>query len=92
MPRIEVHDGDAVTRADVIAVLHPTPLDPRERQEATARVDGDQALEREAQERTVHTRADHEQARRDQERAKQLANNKIIRHPGAVGRAYAGGR
>ena len=41
--RIIDHDGEA---ADLREVIHPTPLDLRERAETTARVEAAEALER----------------------------------------------
>src|SRR5688572_18239845 len=47
--RSALREGDLVTEKQVLALLAPTPLSVREREEQTARVASARALEREAQ-------------------------------------------
>jgi HlyD family secretion protein len=76
--RVELHDGDGVKAGQVVAVITPSPLDPREREEVVARVQSAEALNREAEERVERARADYEQARRERERAARLARDGLV--------------
>lgn len=76
--RVELHDGDAVKAGQVVAVIEPSPLDPREREEVVARVQSAEALKREADERVGHAQADYDQARRERERAERLARDGLV--------------
>ena len=76
--RVELHDGDNVAAGQVVAVIEPSPLDAREREEVVARVQSAEALKREADERVEHARADYEQARRERERAERLARDGLV--------------
>ncbi|HET8674321.1 MAG TPA: biotin/lipoyl-binding protein, partial [Blastocatellia bacterium] len=78
LARVELHDGDGVKAGQVVAVITPSPLDPREREELTARVQSAEALKREADERVERARADYEQARRERERAARLARDGLV--------------
>lgn len=78
LSRIGLRDGDALTPRDVVAVIHPAPLDARERADAVARVEAAEALEREARERMAHARADYEQAGRDLARSERLGKSGVI--------------
>ncbi|MGZ3241093.1 MAG: efflux RND transporter periplasmic adaptor subunit [Burkholderiaceae bacterium] len=46
--RVDLHDGDPVRRNDEVVILKPLPMDVRQKQEATARLDAAKALAREA--------------------------------------------
>lgn len=76
--RVELHDGDKVSRGEVVASINPLPLDEREREEVIARVQAAESLKREADERVAHARADYEQARRERERAERLARDGLV--------------
>ncbi len=78
LTRIQLDDGDRVALNDVVAVIDPLPLGPRERSEVTARLEAAGALKREADARVEHARADYEQARRESERAERLAKDGLI--------------
>ncbi len=51
--RVDLHDGEPVRAGEVVAELAVTPLDPRARQEAVARLDAARALVREADQRVA---------------------------------------
>ena len=78
LARVELHDGDGVKAGQVVAVITPSPLDPREREEVVARVQSAEALKREADERVDQARADYEQARRERERSARLARDGLV--------------
>jgi HlyD family secretion protein len=78
LARVDFDDGDPIAYLQVLAVIDPAPLGPRERDEVIARVQAAEASKREANARLERARADHNQARRDFERAKELAGNGII--------------
>ncbi len=78
LARVELHDGDRVSRGEVVATINPLPLDEREREEVIARVQAAESLKREADERVAHARADYEQARRERERAERLARDGLV--------------
>ena len=70
--RIDLHEGDTVTRDSVVARILPLPLSAREREEHTARVAATEALAREAEQRLRHAQADADQAERDRKRIEKL--------------------
>jgi len=70
--RIELREGDAITRDQVVAELWPLPLSAREREEQLARIAAAEAMLHEAGEQVRHAQADHEQARRESLRMKKL--------------------
>ena len=72
--RVELEDGDAVKRDEIVARLDPLPLSQRERQEILARVEAAEAAEHQANAREAHAREDWEQAHRDRDRAERLAH------------------
>jgi HlyD family secretion protein len=76
--RIELHDGDAVKSGQLVALIHPLPLDVREVRELKARVQTAEALSREAEQQARHQQSDYEQARRERERVERLAKAGII--------------
>ena len=78
LERVEFEDGDAVTRGQVVAVIHPLPLDVRSKAEAIARVDSAEAGKREAAAQVQHAQADQDQARRERERAGKLVKEGLV--------------
>lgn len=76
--RVELEDGDAVKRDEVVARIDPLPLSQREREEILARIEAAEAAERQAKARAAHAREDWEQTRRDRERAERLARDGVI--------------
>ena len=78
LERVEFEDGDAVTRGQVVAVIHPLPLDVRSKAEAIARVDSAEAGKREAAAQVQHAQADQDQARRERERAEKLVKEGLV--------------
>lgn len=71
--RINLYDGQRVEANQVVAVIHPAPLDVRERDSAAARVGAARALLLAAEEQIAHDRAELDQARRERSRIEQLA-------------------
>lgn len=78
LTRLELHDGDPVTRGQVVAVINPLPIDQRELAEITARVQSAEALKRSADEAVEHARADHQQTQRDLRRAEDLVERGVV--------------
>jgi HlyD family secretion protein len=76
--RVELEDGDAVKRDQVIARIDPLPLSSRERQEVLGRIGASEAALRQANAREAHAREDWEQSRRDRERAERLGRDGLI--------------
>jgi HlyD family secretion protein len=76
--RIELEEGDAVKRDQVVARIDPLPLSHRERQEIVARIEAAEAAERQAKAREAHAGEDWAQTRRDRERAERLAREGVI--------------
>ena len=70
--RIELHEGDAVARDQIVAEIWPLPLSAREREEQLARIGSAEALAREAAERVQRAQAESDQARRERQRMEQL--------------------
>lgn len=70
--RLELHAGDRVTRGQAVAVLQPTPLEPRLRLEAEAQAAAARAREREAAEQVARARAALDLAARELARAEKL--------------------
>lgn len=70
--RIAWHQGDTIEAGTVAARMHPVPLDPRTRAEATARLDQAEAAKRAADAKVEQARAALEQAHRAGERARRL--------------------
>lgn len=76
--RVELEDGDAVKRDEIVARIDPLPLSQRERQEILGHVDAAEAAKRQAKDREAHAREDREQTRRDRERAEQLGHGDLM--------------
>lgn len=71
--RIELREGTAVERGDVVAVIEPLPLDPRQRQELTARVDAASSALREARSLAERASSAFSLAQSDRRRIESLA-------------------
>jgi HlyD family secretion protein len=78
LQRVDLHDGDPVNRGQVLAVIEPVPIDPKEFEEVTARVRAAEATKREAEARVESAREDYEQARRERQRAEGLARDGLV--------------
>jgi len=76
--RIELREGDAIARDQVLAELWPLPLSAREREEQLARIAAAEALLYEAGERVRHAQADHEQAHRESLRMEKLVASGFV--------------
>jgi HlyD family secretion protein len=76
--RIDLREGDRVTRDQVVAQIWALPLSAREREEQLARIAAAEALVREAEERVRRAETDHAQARRDRARAEELVRRGIV--------------
>ncbi len=76
--RISSREGDAVGPGTVLARIYPAPLDPRSRDQATARLEAAEDAERAAEAAAAQARAAHDQAHRGWDRARQLAAQNLI--------------
>lgn len=75
LTRIELHDGDAVQKDQVVAQIAPLPLSVQERSEQTARIAAAKNQQREAEELVRHAQEDLEQARRESKRVERLVKD-----------------
>lgn len=75
LTRIELHDGDAVQKNQVVAQIAPLPLSVQERSEQTARIAAAKSRQREAEELVRHAHEDLEQARRESRRVERLVKD-----------------
>lgn len=78
LERIQWHDGDAVKRGEQVAVLRPLPMDARQRQEATARLDAAKALAREAGLRAERAHTDMRFAISERARVESLIRDNFV--------------
>lgn len=78
LQRISLHDGDPVKKDQIIATLNLLPLDARQKQEATARLDGARALAREAALRAQRAYTDLQFAASERARVEQLVENQFL--------------
>jgi HlyD family secretion protein len=76
--RILLHQGDAIETGTVAARIHPLPLDPRTRAEATARLAAAEATRREADAGVERAGAALDQATRAATRARGLASKGVL--------------
>lgn len=79
--RIALRRGDALTSGQLIAQIDPlplSPLDPRQRAEAVARVNAAEDAKREIDRMVQRNKATYDQARRELERSENLARNGVI--------------
>lgn len=70
--RMEVRAGDPVVRGEIVAWMIPAPLNPREAEEARARLLASEALQAEAQQRWHQAQSAVSQAKRDHLRVREL--------------------
>ncbi len=78
LERLELHDGDRVARNQIITRIDPPPLDSRQRQEYTARVQAAEARQHQAVEEVERARARRQLALRELDRAERLAKDGTI--------------
>jgi HlyD family secretion protein len=76
--RVGLHDGNSVKAGQVVAELEPAPLDPRQRDQALARVDAARASVREAQKRVEQATALLAQERRELARVEKLVAERFV--------------
>lgn len=76
--RIELHDGDPVRRNQTIATLRPLPMDVRQTQEATARLEAARALASEAGLRAQRAHTDLQFAVSERARVERLVRENFI--------------
>lgn len=88
LQRIELHDGEAIKRGDLVAVLNPLPMDARQRQEAVARLDAAKALAREAGLRVEAAQTDMRFAVSERARVDRLVRDNFV-SPQAAEKAIA---
>lgn len=78
LKRIDLHDGDPVTKGQVVAILEPLPMDVRAVEEATARLQAAQARAIEAGQRSERAHADLQLAGSEHARIERLAREGFI--------------
>jgi len=78
LTRIELHDGDAVQKNQVVAQIAPLPLSVQERSEQAARIAAAQSRQREAEELVRHAQEDLEQAKRESRRVERLVRDGFV--------------
>ncbi len=76
--RIELHEGDAISEGDVVALLNPLPLSEREKLEVSSRAEAAEAYRKETEQQAAQQQTAYQQAKRDQARAEQLAREGLI--------------
>jgi HlyD family secretion protein len=79
--RIELREGDAVARDQIVAEIWPLPLSAREREEQLARIGSAEALAREAGERVRRAQAEYDQAGREHLRDRLVASGFVLQTP-----------
>ena len=75
LARIELHDGDAVQKNQVVALIAPVPLSVRESEEQAARIAAAESQQRAAEELVRHGLEDLAQARRESKRVEKLVKD-----------------
>jgi HlyD family secretion protein len=76
--RIELHEGDSIKEAQVVAEIWPLPLSARERDEQLARIASSEALSREATEQVRRAKIEYKQAQRERERMQTLVRDGFV--------------
>lgn len=76
--RVDLHEGDAVRKGQTVAALMPVPMDVRQKQEATARLDAAKALAREAGLRVQRAYTDMLFASNERARMERLAEQNFV--------------
>jgi HlyD family secretion protein len=88
LQRVDLHDGDAVRRGQIVAILAPLPMDTRQRQEARARLDAARALSGEAGLLVRRAQADMQFATNERARIERLVAGKFV-SPQALDKAVS---
>lgn len=78
LERIELHEGDSVRKGQMVALMYPLPMDPRQKEEAKARLDAARALAREASLRARRAYADLQFAMHERARVEKLVNDNYV--------------
>lgn len=78
LERITLREGDAVRRGEILARLAPAPLDPRDREQAEARLAAAEDARRAADAALAQAGAALDQATRRRERAERLAAESLV--------------
>jgi HlyD family secretion protein len=86
LQRVDLHEGDEVKAGDTVALLHVAPLGPQEREAQVARVEGGEALRREAEDNVRKSRTALAQAERERARTERLVAERFV-SPQALDRA-----
>lgn len=83
LERIDLQEGDRVTRGQVLALVQPPPLDPKQVQELEQRIRGAEATVRTAQATATRIEASIEQAKRERDRLESLEREGAVAHQDA---------
>lgn len=76
--RSPLDDGDPVRRGQVLATLYPAPMDPRQREQAQARLESARALAREAEMRVQRSAGDLALAASERGRIERLVAERFV--------------
>ena len=88
LARSRLDDGDAVSKGDLLATLYPLPMDPRQREQAEARLAAAKALAREAALRVRRAASDLQLAASERARTERLVAEHFV-SPQAMDKAQA---
>lgn len=75
--RIDLREGAVIAEGEQVATIAPAPIDPRQREEAEARVSAAEATVREALAAVASAEAAHQLARNERERAERLVREGV---------------
>nr|WP_217344587.1 efflux RND transporter periplasmic adaptor subunit [Noviherbaspirillum sp. L7-7A]MBV0878750.1 efflux RND transporter periplasmic adaptor subunit [Noviherbaspirillum sp. L7-7A] len=78
LARSPLDDGDPVRQGQVLATLYPAPMDPRQREQAQARLESARALAREAEMRVQRSASDLALAASERSRTERLVAEKFV--------------
>jgi HlyD family secretion protein len=78
LARSALDDGDPVRQGQVLATLYQTPMDPRQREQAQARLESARALGREAEMRVQRSASDLALAASERSRVERLVAEKFV--------------
>jgi HlyD family secretion protein len=78
LARSTLDDGDPVKKGQVLAVLYPLPMDPRQRDQAQARLESARALAREAGLRARRASTDLQFASSERSRVERLVSERFV--------------
>lgn len=76
--RIDLREGAVIERGEIVARIAPLPMDPRQREEAAARVAAAEALHREAAAAVRVAQAARELAARERQRTEALTRDGVV--------------